>query len=125
MYKLFQMNGSRKSSLGTFAGVEEAKDAATQRVEGTIEWRDDLRATVDGDLFFGLMIKEEDKPEPQSAKPKWEGWKHAPRRQRRARGGSGNSHEEVEEDIAIASQPSKPNDAVARDIDDPDHFLNR
>ena len=64
MYKLFQMNGSRKSSLGTFAGVEEAKDAATQRVEGTIEWRDDLRATVDGDLFFGLMIKEEDKPGP-------------------------------------------------------------
>ena len=124
MYKLFQMNGNRKSTIGTFNSIEEAKVSATDKVKGAIEWRDDLRSTVNGDLFFGLMIKEIEEEKP-NAKPKWEGWKHAPRRQHRARGGSGNSHEEVEEDIAIASQSSKPNDAVARDIDDPDHFLNR
>lgn len=123
MFKLFRMNGSRKQLIGTFSSVEEAQVAAVDKIKGQIEWND-LRASIDGDFHFGFTIKE-DKPEPQSAKPKWEGWKHAPRRQRRARGGSGNSHEEVEEDIAIASQPSKPNDAVARDIDHPDNFMNR
>ena len=123
MYKIQRLNGNRKSTIASAQSLDEAKLIANEKIKKIGEFTEtpngDLKAPVDGDLYFGVLItkvKEDTKPHRPIRRPS-----HF----RRGDGLDPESPDAVMADYESGRVKDSNNDGKALPADHPDNFWNR